>query len=235
MTMLTIEDIKALSVPFDEKTIGIKVQSVNKMKTKAMLVAYVQHTDAYSRLESVDPTWSCKAVDIRFGADYCVVRMQMTVKGVTRENAGEGGDEKSAYSDALKRCAMLFGVGRYLYDSETVWVDYNEDRDRYRVFTYAEYKKAMHRDQTPLPVGAPQAQPAVTPLVKPLTSNARSRITVGTEIMRIAKALELSTDELAHWVHQDFGGKTQKDLSIEEMEHLLGMLKRELQTRSETA
>lgn len=144
--MLTNDDIKILGAKFDEKTISIKIQSLNKAKDKAMLVLYLQHTDVYSRLEMVDPAWSCETVDLDKSTNdhgtifFC--RMRMTVKGVSRENVGDGNDPKSAYSDALKRCAMLFGVGRYLYDTETVWVPYNEANDRYKIWTMADYRKA---------------------------------------------------------------------------------------------
>lgn len=145
--MLTREDIKILGAAFDEKTISVKIQSTNKDKTRAMLVLYLQHTDVYTRLEMVDPAWTCEAVDLDKSTGdngtifFC--RMRMTIKGVSRENVGDGNDPKGAYSDALKRCAMLFGVGRYLYDVETVWVPYNEATDKYRKWTIADYRKTQ--------------------------------------------------------------------------------------------
>ena len=81
--------------------------------------------------------------------DSVYVRIRMTLKGVSRENVGEGGDPKAAYSDALKRAAMLFGVGRYLYDSPTVWADYNESRDRFRAGP-SRTTKNPHAALTPL-------------------------------------------------------------------------------------
>src|SRR5690606_28562663 len=106
--------------------LGIKVQSFNKDRTRAMLVLYLQHTDVQDRLEQVDPSWTSEILHEEKSGDTVYVRTRVTVKGVYRENVGEGGDPKAAYSDALKRAAMLFGVGRYLYDSPTVWTEYNE-------------------------------------------------------------------------------------------------------------
>ena len=166
------EDLKILSAPFDEKTVGVKVQSLSRDKTKAMLVVYLQHTDVYTRLEVVDPDWQAVITESNWWPEHKIftVRMRITVKGTSRENVGEGEDMKSATSDALKRAAMLFGCGRYLYDSETVWVPYDENRDKYRSFTFADYKSALRKDQAPLPTSTPPpplVRPAGSPLPRP--------------------------------------------------------------------
>jgi len=54
------------------------------------------------------------------------VKCRLTVLGVTKEDVGEGGTLKAAFSDALKRAAVKFGVGRHLYEMEKVWVDLDE-------------------------------------------------------------------------------------------------------------
>lgn len=146
--MLTQEDLKKLAAPFPDDVIGVKAQSFNRERTKVMLVLYVQHTDVYDRLESVDPAWSMKVSDEQVRGDTTFTRVALTVKGVTRENSGEGGDPKSAVSDAIKRAAMLFGPGRYLYDSDQVWVPYSE-QDKYRKWTVAEYRAAASRFKAP--------------------------------------------------------------------------------------
>jgi len=47
-------------------------------------------------------------------------------KASSRTDVGEGESLKAAYSDALKRVAVQFGVGRYLYRLEKEWVSLNE-------------------------------------------------------------------------------------------------------------
>lgn len=137
--MLSKEDIEILKKPFDDKTVGVKIQSFNKAKDKALLILYLQHTDVQDRLDAVDPAWSNGVTDEARHGETFVVRMKLTVKGTTRENVGEGETPKAAHSDALKRCAMLFGVGRYLYDSEHKWVPYNEQTDKFRVWTIQDF------------------------------------------------------------------------------------------------
>jgi hypothetical protein len=162
---LTFEDLRILRAPFPKESLGIKVQSLNKERTRAMLVLYLQHTDVQDRLDQVDPTWTLEALREERVGDRVYVYLKMTVKGIARENVGDGGDPKAAYSDALKRCAMLFGVGRYLYGMNTVWADYNEQRDRFKNWTIEDYEQAARgRSQVPLPSPVqPQAQepPAV--------------------------------------------------------------------------
>ena len=41
---------------------------------------------------------------------------------MTREDVGEGADPKAAFSDAVKRAAVHFGVGRVLYAMRAPWL-----------------------------------------------------------------------------------------------------------------
>lgn len=67
------------------------------------------------------------------GTSVATVKGRLTVLGVTREDIGEAGEGnlgtlKAASSDALKRCAVQFGIGRYLYDLPKQWVDWDDAR-----------------------------------------------------------------------------------------------------------
>jgi hypothetical protein len=231
--MLTAEDIKKLSEPFDRKTIGVKVQSTTKDKKSAMLVCYVQHTDVYSRIEEVDPAWTCEVVHedrvTTKGNNYeetlVYTRMRLTIKGVSRENTGEGYDSKSSTSDALKRAAMLFGIGRYLYDSETVWVPYSEFDDKYRQWTIDDYNKGLKSYQAPLPLGvAPTPIGAAKPETKPEPKPAvKNRIQIGTDIMKAASQIGLNDEGMANWI-KDRYRKTKYTMTTEEMEDFLVVL-----------
>ena len=185
---LTADDLNILRAPFDGKTLGVKVQSLNKAKNQAMLVLYLQHTDVQGRLEEVDPAWSCETLKEERIGDTVYVRMKMTVKGVSRENVGEGWDTKAAHSDALKRCAMLFGVGRYLYDTVTVWCPYNEQTDRFKVYTYADYKKCLRAGQEGPPMADAEPKEGVKPKVAP-------RVAMGTAHKKSEAIAQTDTDK----------------------------------------
>lgn len=45
---------------------------------------------------------------------------------IEHEDVGEGDTPKGASSDAFKRAAVKFGIGRFLYDWDTAWVDLDE-------------------------------------------------------------------------------------------------------------
>jgi hypothetical protein len=225
---LTKEDLKVLSEPFDEKTIGVKVQSFSKDKTKASLVCYVQHTDVYTRIESVDPAWSSKVTDQSIVGDSCFVRTAVTIKGVTRENTGDGTDFKSATSDALKRTAMLFGVGRYLYDSETAWVNYNDATDRFKSWTLADHRAALRKGQAQTPTGkAPASQgtpkESATTTIKPVEQKPKTRAGVGAEILAAGKRLGLKEKEIMDWA-AEFSGSPSNKMSIESLEKFLELI-----------
>jgi hypothetical protein len=233
---LTPDDLKKLSQPFDSKTIGIKVNSFSKDRTKAMLVCYLQHTDVYGRLDSVDPDWSCETTWEMTRGEHVYVQVKLTVKGVSRENVGDGEDHKSATSDALKRAAMLFGIGRYLYDAETVWVPYNDQTDRFKTYTLADYEAALRKGQSKLPTSDqgptnnPAAKPAqglkAVPASQPETGE-MTREQVGKEIMKVAKEIRLGDKEMGEWVNDQFK-KPINRLSLEEMKAFLGTLQKEL-------
>jgi hypothetical protein len=241
---LTQEDLKTLTSPFPKDRLGIKVQSTSKDKTKAMLICYLSHTDVYARLEEVDPAWSCEVRrewnetmqgwgDKTEKVFFC--DMQLTVKGVTRENVGEGGDPKSAYSDALKRASMLFGVGRYLYDSEQVWVPYNEQTDKFRTWTYEDYTNALRRGQTPVPIsdavekakaaavasGKTRITPDRTTQVKTMAD--RGRDDLNAQIMKLYRPFltAFPTVQIAELLMEKFGKAETRLMSLEELASLV--------------
>jgi Rad52/22 family double-strand break repair protein len=60
------------------------------------------------------------------------VRCRLTAFGVTREDVGEGEDPKAAFSDAIKRAAVHFGVGRALYAMRAPWLRAGEGEGELR-------------------------------------------------------------------------------------------------------
>jgi len=83
--------------------------------------AYITEDAVTARIEEVDPSWSLEVLHISTNGNNAVVHVRMTVKGVARDGVGmqqimerAGEAEKGAATDAMKRAARLFGVGRYL-------------------------------------------------------------------------------------------------------------------------
>lgn len=94
-----------------------------KTKTGEISLTYISWSQVADRLDEAAPGWSFSIRQL--GDDWCWG--QLTIEGRTFDNIGyaENADEqwkkealKDAVSDALKRCAALAGVGRYLYDRD---------------------------------------------------------------------------------------------------------------------
>jgi len=124
---LTREILEELKKPFQE----IQWRAGPKSQNRAMALAYIEARDVMDRLDEVI------GGDWEFRWEVCRedVKGTLTVCGVTREDVGDAGEGdfkslKSAVSDALKRCAVHFGVGRYLYRFPAQWVGYDPEKKR---------------------------------------------------------------------------------------------------------
>lgn len=233
---LTHDDIKALTAPFDEKTLGVKPQSVKG--SRVMLVCYLQHTDVAARLDSVDPAWSAIITDERAASpEGSIIRMRITLKGVTREGVGDGNDSKSAASDALKRTAMLFGVGRYLYDSETVWAPYNEQTDKYKQWTYADYKASLKVGQAPLPTASTLATAGIKGVVinkvEGISLTGLPRAQIGKMIDELAASINLKEQAMTDWIEERYKKTSFTQLTTKEMIEFHGVLEGEKAAKQE--
>lgn len=122
------EALPHLRRPMRPEAIHFKPQS--EFTRGALVVPYIDARLVYERLNLVVAgAWSCafeplaealwpepeldRNGEARPVARYVVCRL--SVCGVTREDVGEGSDPKAAYSDAIKRAAVPFGIGRFLY------------------------------------------------------------------------------------------------------------------------
>ncbi len=120
---LTREILEELRKPFPANKISFKVQTKPSEKGNSLVVAYIDARDVMERLdEVVGPDWSDRYE--KAGTAQGLV-CYLTVCGVTRADVGDENNEnepvKSAYSDAFKRAAVKFGVGRFLYDLPKMW------------------------------------------------------------------------------------------------------------------
>ncbi|MGY2892790.1 Rad52/Rad22 family DNA repair protein [Deinococcus sp. UYEF24] len=124
---------KRLQIPFSAHLVSWKPQAFNKDRTRALMVAYIDARAVQDRLDAVCPNdWSFQIEAIP-GMPTPTVRGSLTVLGVNRQDIGEAGEGdagtlKAAASDALKRCAVQFGIGRYLYDLPRVWAEWDAQK-----------------------------------------------------------------------------------------------------------
>ena len=123
---------QALSAPFDAKEVKFKPQVVQG--NRALALAYVDARVIQDRLDEVLGVegWQDEYECQPDGSVICRLRLRLGDEWVTKMDVGgpseqpDGGDRmKAAFSDALKRAAVKFGVGRYLYRLPAQWVDYD--------------------------------------------------------------------------------------------------------------
>jgi len=82
---------------------------------------YITEEAITRRLDEVDPSWEFQRLEVWTSGEQVCASGRLTVCGVSRDGIGMqklgiGEPEKGAITDALKRCARLFGVGRYILD-----------------------------------------------------------------------------------------------------------------------
>ena len=112
-----------------------KIQSFNKAKTRATCVAYVDARDVMDLLDKavgIDG-WSDSYRRESNGRLICRLELNMGVKGwIGKEDTGtesESEGEKGEFSDAFKRAAVKWGVGRFLYDLDVKYLDVEVNGD----------------------------------------------------------------------------------------------------------
>ena len=126
---------RRLAAPFPTHLVAWKPQAISKDKKRALMVAYVDARAVMDRLDAVCPNdWNFQ-IEVIDGTPTPTVKGRLTILGVTREDIGEAFDGdaatlKAAASDALKRCAVHFGIGRYLYDLPLAWVEWDDQKRR---------------------------------------------------------------------------------------------------------
>ncbi len=122
----------ALAEPFEPREVKFKPQSVKNNRCLAM--AYIDARLIQDRLDDVlgVENWTDSYTILNDGSVMCRLRLKLGDRWITKTDVGspseqpDGGDRlKAAFSDALKRAAVKFGIGRYLYRLPAQWVDYD--------------------------------------------------------------------------------------------------------------
>jgi hypothetical protein len=138
-TTATVAELtNALAEPFDPSVVRFKPAVVTG--NRALALAYVDARVIQDRLDDVLGVdgWQDEYECLADGSVVCKLRLRMGSEWITKMDVGgpseqpDGGDRlKAAFSDALKRAAVKFGVGRYLYRLPSQWLDYDPQRRQF--------------------------------------------------------------------------------------------------------
>ncbi|VTT98901.1 rad52 22 double-strand break repair protein : Uncharacterized protein OS=uncultured bacterium GN=ACD_20C00398G0011 PE=4 SV=1: Rad52_Rad22 [Gemmataceae bacterium] len=123
---------EALARLFDPDQVKWKPQSVKN--DRALAIAYVDSRTVQDRLDDAVGIggWKTEFTVLPTGSVECRLSLWLGGQWVTKADVGspseqpdEGDRTKAAYSDALKRAAVQFGAGRYLYRLPQQWQPYD--------------------------------------------------------------------------------------------------------------
>lgn len=195
--------LERLREPFPAHLIGWRVGSRTADRRRGQALPFINARAVQDRLDEVvgPQNWKNSFVELKNGV-LCRLSIRCNGVWVTKEDAaqyempetpadGEDANHqrelsvKGAHSDAFKRAAVMWGIGRYLYSVKPAWVDLREDG---RWFAHTPRlpasmlpKASSHRSSrppasasrasVPTPAPAPAAEPAATtspvPAAKP--------------------------------------------------------------------
>lgn len=144
MSECSIEEVwKALKEPFPVEAIHWRVGATNKQKTSCIPLAYIDARDVMKRLDDVVSPyrWQCNYTNVNHGiicnlgilhperwGNEMAAEPQDWIWKADGAGATQVEGEKGAFSDALKRAGVRWGIGRYLYYLPTVWVPLKDGR-----------------------------------------------------------------------------------------------------------
>jgi hypothetical protein len=162
---------QSLAEPFDPREVKFKPAVVSGHR--AMAIAYVDARVIQDRLDDVlgAAGWQDEYECLPDGGVVCRLRLRLGDEWITKMDVGgpseqpdEGDRRKAAFSDSLKRAAVKFGVGRYLYRLPAQWVDYDPQKRQF-VRTPSLPASALPRKPLPVPAVA-AARPAAREAAK---------------------------------------------------------------------
>ena len=134
------QDLRRLAAPFAAQDVEWKPGATTRDKSKGLAMCYISSRAVQNRLDEV-----CGPADWRnefqpgpeggvlCGISVYVERADGTAEWVTKWDGSESTDieaVKGGLSGSMKRAAVQWGIGRYLYDLPAQWVRL-DDRGRF--------------------------------------------------------------------------------------------------------
>lgn len=117
---------ESLAAEFPKNAISWRAQSMTRDGDKAMALAYIDARDVMDRLDTViGPCDWQDRYEFHGSRTVCYLSLRINGEWITKADGAGDSDveaEKGAISDALKRAAVKWGIGRYLYSMDAPWV-----------------------------------------------------------------------------------------------------------------
>lgn len=127
-------DFSKLREPFYPNEIEWRLQSCGETNGKVwgMCLAYVTNRAIQNRLDEVcgPQNWKNEYSKAPDGGILCGISIKVDGEWITKYDGAENTQVeavKGGLSDSMKRCAVQWGMGRYLYNLETGWIEVCKD------------------------------------------------------------------------------------------------------------
>jgi hypothetical protein len=206
-----------LSAPFPPADVSWRVGSTTKDQTKGMALAYIDARDVMARLDNVvgAENWQDEYTETPKGRIFCKLSIQADGQWVTKSDGAGDTDyegDKGAISDAFKRAAVKWGIGRYLYGLDSPWVEI-EMKGKTAVLTPASKLKLQGILQGKIAPPSPQKKPTGAPVAPYTYGDGEIVAAAGRDIFDKFKSahgrIPASRDEMASWYKAQFTPEAQ--------------------------
>lgn len=191
-----------LRAEFPRNAISWRAQSMKADGSAAMALAYIDARDVMNRLDDVlgPDGWQCRYPHAN-GKTVCEIGIRVGEEWIWKADGAGDSDieaEKGALSDAFKRAAVRWGIGRYLYDLDSPWVDcesYERGGKRYwKRWTQDPWTKVKNSSSAPSGRNA-------TPAVPRTSSGTVAPLSQAGELYRQAMLTATNKDDLGAWMN----------------------------------
>ena len=166
-----------LAAPFSPAEVDWRVGSMTGDKKKGMALAYIDARTVQDRLNAVcGPLWQCDHVVSTDKRVTCKIGLRIGDEWIWRsDGAGETDveGEKGSYSDSFKRAAVRWGIGRYLYDLASPWVEVEPMGKSYKIAAHEKAKLDALVRRVVLPTTQEPAKATAAPAAQPQDEVAR--------------------------------------------------------------
>lgn len=161
------------------------IKDKNKIPVKVTCVAYIDARDVMNILDEVcgAENWQTDYQFIK-NSIYCSISIKINNEWIKKTDAGAPSEteaDKGEASDALKRAAVQWGIGRFLYEKDIVFLDYDNAKkkalgdDGKPIYDLTKHINGNSKSQTKNSNQEPPAEPPkTTPPVEPPKPPAKS-------------------------------------------------------------
>lgn len=126
-----------LSAPFLPSEIEWRIGATNREKTKGIALPYITNRAIMNRLDDTVGITNWKnEFFIQDKAKICGISLRIDNEWITKYDGADDTNieaTKGGISNAMKRAAVQWGIGRYLYKLPTIWVAIEPNGKSYKI------------------------------------------------------------------------------------------------------